>query len=124
MIGNNNKLNNRIAHIVSNGARQEAVSHDPDLAISPNKRKQTRQPTHHYCTVLSGDSRFSAYIKNLTHDGAMIQATGIHNITTKTAQLISYLFGTRDVRIIWRKQDLIGIKFIQHPDKTALGTQE
>jgi PilZ domain len=102
MVVNRDKLEERLERLIS----------DPNSRKAPKMRQHPRHPTHHACTVFSAGSEFKAILKNLSADGAMVYGTGIHNITTETARLTSYICGNVRVRIVWSDTDCIGIEFL------------
>lgn len=92
--------------------RLERLISDPRSRKAPKTREHLRHPTHHACKVYSAGCEFKAILKNLSAGGAMVYGTGIHNITTETARLTSYICGNVRVRIIWSDTDCIGVEFL------------
>ncbi len=97
-----NSLEGRTKYIYDKLARGER----------PNLRREARKSVYQPCEVVADGRRFKGIIKNISASGAMVAGFDLDNQRTPQLKLKSFAGTPRDFEIVWRKPDLVGIRFL------------
>lgn len=78
-----------------------------------NLRAEERKPTYQPCEVrTTAGRRLKAIMKNISSGGAMLAGFDLASQHDDKLKLLSYSGAPRDVQIVWRHQELVGVRFI------------